>query len=85
MMQNFAVLSEMMKEDESSPKATPNGETSVLLVDAITGNDGPYAVLPFDMAIHNLMQTSLDVRVPAFKAALQKAIGFIHYGLHRIP
>jgi hypothetical protein len=60
MMQNFAVLSEMMKEDESSPKATPN------------------------MAIHNLLQTSLDVRVPIFKATLQKAIGFTHCRLHRI-
>jgi hypothetical protein len=80
----IAVLSEMMKKDESSPKATPDGESSVLLADAITGNDGSYAVLRFDMAIHNLLQTSLDVRVPIFKAALQKAIGFTHCRLHRI-
>ena len=64
------VLLEMMKDGES-PKDTPDRKISDLVADSITSWD---STLLFDMAIRNLMQMSIDTRIPIFKAALPKAI-----------
>ena len=70
-VENLVVtLLEMMRDGES-PKDTPDAKISDLVADSITYYE---STLPFYMAIRNLMQTSIDIRIPIFKAALPKAI-----------
>jgi hypothetical protein len=73
----IVVLYEMVKDGES-PKGMPDWKLSDLVADSITV--WGFSV-PFDLAIRNLMQTGIDVRIPIFKACLPKAIksGAIHH------
>jgi len=73
----IVVLFEMLKDGES-PKGVPDQTIADLVADSITG--WGYTV-PFDMAVRTLMQTSVDIRIPIFKAGVQKAIksGTLHH------
>src|SRR6266540_353102 len=73
----MVVLFEMTKDGES-PNGIPDQTISDLVADTITG--WGYTV-PFDMAIRTLIQTSVDIRIPIFKAGLRKAIksGTLHH------
>jgi hypothetical protein len=68
--------------DEVSPKATPDGEISDLLADAITGYDGVYHVLRFDIGYPQ--SDTNEHRYPILKAALPKVIKSSDSRLHHI-
>ncbi len=73
----IVVLFEMLKDGEALEDIADQ-KISDLVTDSITG--WGYTV-PFDMAIRNLIQTSVDIRIPIFKASLPKAIkpGTLHH------
>ena len=64
------VLFEMVKDGES-PKNISDQKISDIVADSISR--WGYTV-PFDLAIRNLIQTSVDIRISIFKVGLPKAI-----------
>lgn len=70
-VENLIVVLLQVLKDGESPKDIPGQKISDLVADSITGWGYTDA---FDMAVRNLMQTSIDIRIPIFKAGLLKAI-----------